>query len=522
MRNGIVCLCSALALMLSACDDGDGGGDETPDFTVDLDQGPQDASEWDAGDGEIVVDPRRDQGPPPEMGVETCFERGGALQVSFESEGLPGAIDVRADVDPDGDGRPSVVVLHRDPTGLRLALHDGTSFEQLGQAVFPMADAVALMPNAWPPTGMLQPLPNDIYGAWAQGEMGHALYALRADTFEASAPIALPGPAERVQFARIGTRALAMVHGADRGCALYDLLSGAELMSQGQCTVRPAWDVNGDNVPEIVRSGGDGTTMLDGNSLEVVAQVPERLILGPRPFDARGQGPEVIGISEGEGRWLLHHLDPIDLGGGEPIGISGDFTRAEIHQFGTEQRVLLQEERLSLSYLRIIEPNAMARRRAELGSYRQLWWRVGPDADADGEPDIHLVGGSTEDGSNTDVTFFKLADGSAAYTIEAERSARFLPAFGSTDKGYAPQDLDGCDGNDFVALRQGALGGSGTRPTRIHVYDADGQIAWRSEPYTTSVHALAVANLDGEGPFELIELRGEDGDPVLRVHRAAE
>lgn len=520
MRNGIACLIGALAWGTIACDDG-GGSTPEPDFTIELDEGPRDAAEWDAGDGEIVVD-RRDQGPPREMGVEACLERGGALVMSFESEALPGAEAVRGDLDPDGDGRPALVVTHRDPSGMRLALYDGASFEARGQAVIPMADAVDLMPEAWPQAGLLTPMPGGLYGAWARGEAGHRLYAIRADGFEASAPIPLPGPATRVQFARVGNRALALVEGSDRGCAIYDLLGGAELMSQGQCTVRPAWDVNGDDVPELVRSGGDGTALLDGTSLEVVAQIPERLVLGPGPIDARGRGPEVIGVGPGEGGWLLYHLDPVDLSGGEPVGISGDFTRAEVHQFGAAQRVLLEEERLSLKYLRIIEPNAMARRRAELGSYRQLWWRVGPDADADGAPDIHLVGGSTEDGSNTAVSFFSLEDGRPAYTIEAERSARFLPAFGTSDKGQAPQDLDGCEGSELVALRQGALSGAGTRPTRIHIYDAGGRVIWRSDPYTTSAHALAVADLDGEGPYELVELRADDGDAKLRIYRAAQ
>lgn len=523
MRNRALILCGVLACSSSGCDDGE-SGDPTPsmDFSVELDAGPQDASQWDAGDGEVVVDPRRDLGPPDDMGVSACLARGGALTVSYESAPLADAVDLRADLDPDGDGRPAIVITHQTEAEVRLALHDGTSAEVLGEARFVGAEGVALMPRPWPRSGLLKPLPNDVYGVWAWGAGGHAIHAVRASNFEVSSPIALAGPAESVRFVEVGSRALAFVELVDRGCALIDLNSGAELMAQGRCDLQPGWDANGDNVPEIVRSGGDGTTLLDGNSFEVVAQVPQRLVVGPGPVDARGMGPEIVAVEQAEAGWVLHHLSPIDLTGPEPIGISGDFVRAEIHAFGDEQRVLLEEERLSLRYLRIIEPDAMGRRRAELGSYRQLWWQVGPDANADGAPEIHLVGGSTEDGSNTDVTYIELDDGAAAYTIEAERSARFLPAFGGTDTGSAPQDMDGCEGREVVALRQGALGGSGTRPTRVHIYDADGRVIWRSEPFTTAAHALAVANLDGEGPFELLELRAEDGEARLRIHRAAQ
>ena len=120
-------------------------------------------------------------------------------------------------------------------------------------------------------------------------------------------------------------------------------------------------------------------------------------------------------------------------------------------------------------------------------------------------------------------TFMALGDGSTVYTIEGERSARFLPAFGTGIDGVAPQDVDGCEGTEMVALRQGALSAAGTRPTRVHIYDAEARIVWRSEPYTTAAHALAVANLDGEGPFELVELRADgDADAKIYVHRAAQ
>ncbi|MGK0362335.1 MAG: hypothetical protein ACI9U2_004656, partial [Bradymonadia bacterium] len=268
--------------------------------------------------------------------------------------------------------------------------------------------------------------------------------------------------------------------------------------------------------------GGAPTALLDVGADAFAAVTPIRFVLGPEPADLRGRGLEVAGFLQGRqgAPSALHFLDPIDLTSNDEIAVPGDFTRVEMHKFGTEQRVLLEEERLSLKYIRIIEPNANARRRAELGSYRQLSWKVGPDLDNDGTPEIQVVGGSTEDGVNTEIAWFRMQDGRLVYTIEAERSARFIPAMGASGKGPVPLDLDGCEGVDHVALRQGAEGAAGTRPTRVHVYGEDGRIEWRSAPYSSFAHALAVADLDGEPPAELIELRAdEENEARVRVYR---
>ena len=515
MRRWLIGLgtCAALG---AGCDDGDGTTPAPTDVGTAMDMGGLDAN------------PDEDMRPPlPDLGTDMalptgCFNRGGALVVGFESEALPGAFDLRADVDPDGDGQPDVVVTYRDPNGLRLALHNGRSFESLGQAVLPQMQQVRLMAEVWPQTGLLTPLPGGVYGAWAWSDMEHRLYAIRADGFE-PAPIVLPKPAERVQFLNLGEKALAIVDYVDRGCALYDLVAGTPLRDSGLCRIRPAWDVNGDSVPELAISSGEGTGLYDVGADAFAATTMTRFVLGPEPADLRGRGPEVVGFLQGRqgAPSALHFLDPVDLTSNDEIAVPGDFTRVEVHRFGMEQRILLEEERLSLKYIRIIEPNAMGRRRGELGSYRELSWRVGTDVDNDGVPDIEVVGGSTDDGTNTELTWFRMQDGRLIYTIEAERSARFVPAFGASGKGPVPLDLDGCEGVDYVALRQGSEGMAGTRPTRVHVYGEDERIAWRSEPYSTFAHALAVADLDGEAPAELIELRAdEENEARIRVYRA--
>lgn len=515
MRRWLIGL-GACAALGAGCDDGDGDGPAPTDVGMAMDMGGMDAN------------PDEDMRPPlPDLGTDAamptgCFNRGGALLGGFESEPLPGAFGLRADVDPDADGQPDVVVTYRDPNGLRLALHDGRSFEALGQAVLAQMREVRFMTDAWPQTGLLTPLPGDLYGAWAWSDVEHRLYAIRATDFE-PAPIVLPKAAERVRFLSLGEKALAVVDYADQGCALYDLGAGALIRESGLCRIQPAWDVNGDDVPELAIASGEGTALLDVASDALAASTELRFVLGPEPADLRGLGPEVVGFLQGRqgAPSALHFLDPVELTSNEEIAIPGDFTRVEVHRFGDEQRVLLEEERLSLKYIRIIEPNAMARRRAELGSYRELSWRVGADADNDGNPDIQVVGGSTEDGTNTDITWFRMQDGRQVYTIEAERSARFVPALAVSGKGPVPVDLDGCEGVDHVALRQGGESAAGTRPTRIHIYGTDERIVWRSEPYTSFAHALAVADLDGVPPAELIELRADEEDGArIRVYRA--
>ncbi|MGK0360014.1 MAG: hypothetical protein ACI9U2_002320, partial [Bradymonadia bacterium] len=234
MRHWLIGLgtCAALG---AGCDDGDGEAPAQTDVGAVTDVGVMDA------------EPIEDMRPPqPDLGADMatatrCFNRGGELIVGFESEPLPGAIDLRADVDPDADGRPDVVVTYRDPNGLRLALHDGRSFESLGQAVLPQMQQVRFMSEIWPKAGLLSPLPGGVYGAWAWSDVEHRLYTIRADGFEA-APIVLPKPAERVQFLRVGERALAAVDYVDQGCALFDLVAGAVLRDSGLCRIRPAWD----------------------------------------------------------------------------------------------------------------------------------------------------------------------------------------------------------------------------------------------------------------------------------------
>ncbi|MEZ4468458.1 MAG: hypothetical protein R3F43_29485, partial [bacterium] len=363
-----------------------------------------------------------------------------------------------------------------------------------------------------------------------RGDGGDQLRFLRADLTAANS-VDLPGPAARVQVMTRDGGGLVLVEGADAGCAIFDM-GGMERMRQGRCTLQPGWDGNGDGVPEVVRKGGDGTHILDGVTLESIASHPTPLVLSPGPSDLRGMGPEVVGVGEEMGRLVLHHLEPEGLRQlitpPLPIalrGVAAD-AHAVVRMVAGGQRVVVDDANLNLRYLKILEPGPMLRPRAELGSYRFLQWDVSTDIDGDGAPELAVIGGSSEDGANTEIVYYRLSDAQDIYRFPAERSARFVPAFmrGPDGLGVAA-DLDGCEGAEFVAVRLGNAGANGRVPSRLQIWGPGGEQVFRSEGYDGVVHTIAISDLDGQGPAELLELRSDEADPAaarVRVFSARE
>ncbi len=508
--------------LLVGCDDGGGSDPRIIDGSVELD------SEV-AGDGAPVgdggvVDALPDLFLPP---VERCLARGAVPTLSFESPPIEGARQLQADVDADGDGLPEILLAARNPDGLLLTLLDGVSTEPEGSVLLPGVETAVVMPNLWPATGLIAPQGGRL-AVWSVGEEGQAIRLLGPDLASGGA-VALPGPARRVQIAVVGAKLFALVDGEDNGCAIFDLDDQTERMRQGVCTVRPGYDANGDGVPEIVRAGGDGTHLLDGVTLASVASHPTAMVLSPAPANLRGQGIEVAGVGREMDRLVVHALDPADLSQNVtppiPIALRGESKQVEVLAVGMGQRILVDDEALNLRYLKLLEPAAMLRPRSELGSYRFLSWALDTDFDADGVPELRVVGGSGEDGSNTPVAFHTLNDGSELFTLPAERSARYQFAFQRGPVGLGvPTDLDGCEGSELVTLRLGNASRDGQVPTRLQLLGITGNEVWRSEGFNGTVHQVVVAELNGMPPAELLELRSDAetaGASKLRIFAGA-
>ena len=63
-----------------------------------------------------------------------------------------------------------------------------------------------------------------------------------------------------------------------------------------------------------------------------------------------------------------------------------------------------------------------------------------------------------------------------------------------------PADIDGCEGNDTVLLRQGPFNDEAQRQTRVLFIDQDEVEVLRTETYTYAIHQLVLAELDGTPP----------------------
>lgn len=519
----------------AGCDDGDGeAGDPAPDGGL-LDRGLP--GEWDAGDdGSMRI--TADAAPPREdAALPACFAERGTLAETFVSEPIAGAAHLRADVDFDADGRPDLLVEVHEPTGIRLELFDGRSAEPLGTVALPGAERVQVLPGVSPRGALVAPLPVGGTAALVvleqrrDGPLG--LRVVDAATRNGVRFIELPRGAERVALTPGGSSWLALVDepAPEAGCAVFDVGTGEALLEQGRCRLAPGWDANGDTHADVVLSAASGTALLDGRTLEQAAHNGVRMTLGfapatPEadggPLDVRGRGPELVGATIEANQLQVRYLDPLGLNpDGEPQIVPGKFERAEFLMSAGGLRLVAQEERGGLRYLHVLEPSATLRRRAEFGPFRYLTWFAEADVDGDGFPEIRLLGGSREDGTQTDLVYLRTADGTPAFTIAAERGGRFDGVWRAAGPYGAPSDLDGCPGDDLVVIRRGNPTRDGQQATRLLVFAAGGREVHRGEGHDGFVRELAIADLAGDGVAELIELRGDQrGEARLRIHAA--
>lgn len=505
---------------LSGCTGGGGDGDGADDAGPDGQLVDGAMPDFDMPDAEIDAEPIPDAAPPP-----VCFEEGGDLVEASISDPYFGLEGLRADVDPDGDGRVDLLLRRQGNDGVYLEFADGRTLEPGGSYAALGAIDARLMPGLWPAEALVTPL--DIGGTaeWLIHEVRAAdqrLVRVDAADLTATEVYPLPAGAVRVQTVR-SERPVALIDLDDGGCLARALMPAGPEAQWGLCRLTAVPDVNGDGNPDILRYGAAGLEIFDGVLLESIAFAPDIDVEAATdtPTDLRGMGPELASVSiEDGGALVARYHDPIELrvvAGPETLRPTGIYTRLRFVTDGTVVRIAAELDRNGQYFLHLIEPGRELRRLGEYGPFQVMRWSMPGDIDGDGLRDIQLRGGSTDDGTNTDVVYLRLRDGATIYEIESERAARFDPIWNNA-LPPAPADLDGCEGFDRVLLRSGPPREGGVRATRVHFLDTEGRLRTRSDPYDGRVHALTIADLDGEPPAELLEIRSENADAArLRV-----
>lgn len=529
---------AALPALLLACSPA--GDDPSDALAIDLDMGTGDmrpAVEWDTGDGKRNMN-MRDGGEDPDASVTACLAQGGTLAPTYEGEPIEGLEGVRADLDPDGDGQPDLLLTTRRPDGLVLEMADGRSLDRLANLVLPGAVSFELMVGLTPRLDLLTPIEvageSVYYGVERRADTSVNLLVLKSADLSVERSIPIEGGLRGVRVMGNATRWFALVDTEAGDCAIYPLEHSLPLEQSGRCHVAPGWDANGDGQVDVVRSGVGGTAILDGNLLEPIAtDATPSVALGfapawrdpdnptGGPVDLRGMGPEVVAASFENNQLVFRYLDPVDLDQqGDPQSLNGTFSRVEFRMTPDGLRALAEEER-GLKYLRVLVPGPglTVPRRGEFGGFRHLVWGEGVDIDEDGAPELVIYGGAREDFANTDVLFASVADAEPVWTLRRDGPARLEGAWVRRDGVQVPSDVDGCEGSERVFLRVGAAANDGSRPTRVLAFDTDGDEVFRSEGYSARVHRLALADLDGDGVTEILEVRSEGAEAArLRVY----
>jgi len=510
------------ALLVGGCTGGEGGGDGDAALDAGLVDGQTDTGP--AADAVVDAEPIVDAAPPP-----VCFEEGGDLEEASISDPYFGLEAFRADVDPDGDGQVDLLFHRSADDGVYLEFADGRTLETGGSYGALGSIGARFMPGLWPPEALITPLTIDGTSEWLVHEIRAADERLvRVDAAGLTATELYPLPTAAVTVRTIrSAQPMALVDLADGGCVAISLVPDGPTAQWGLCRLAPVADANGDGIPEVLRYGRAGLELFDGVALESIGFAPdidiEAVSITPAgAVDLRGQGPELGSVSiEDGGALVARYHDPVDLSllaGPETLRPTGVYTRLHFIYDGSVVRIAAELDRNGQYFLQLIEPGLSLRRLGEYGPFQNLRWSMPGDVDGDGFYDIELRGGSTADGTNTDVIYLRLRDGATIYEIESERAARFDTVWNNA-LPPTPEDLDGCDGVDRVLLRSGPTRADGLRATRVHFLDRDGRLRTRSEPYDGRVHALAIADLDGTPPAELLEIRSENDDAArLRVY----
>lgn len=540
----LCCAVMTLALCALGCNGGDSDG------TAAVDASPPDAADLEAPDAEVPDAEVPDAMPP------TCLTEGARPASRFATDPIPGLVGVRADVDPNGDGAIDLALAISTPAATELRVLDGRTGEPLGAVIAPADTHLELLRGVWPPSDRIGPA--DIAGApyvfayeAPAPEAEAAVRLLRASDLATVGRVGLPLPARELTAMPHPDGWLGLVTLEDGRCAAF-VIDGPtgdgetrrtieEDAFADNCWFRPAWDANGDGLVDyivIVETPDRGSVIVNGRvhdarTLEPIIVIPApggyfgfvppspaEDAPPPGPFDARGAGSEFVSALTAGGLQLRFH-DPDTLQiREEGIVLQGDWSRVEFALTPRGVYLVAEELRPGIRFLHIFELDG-TRRRAELGPFVNLWWTLDADLEGDGYAELFVRSGPDETGLNSDVEWLDPSDGSVSFAIDAQRSARFDPILRRDGMFWRSANLDGCEGDESVILRRGVPSDDGSRPSRWTMETFEGDEVFRADDQRGRVHQMAIADLDGAPPFEIIEVRSTSGSEatleILRV-----
>ncbi|MEE2758083.1 MAG: hypothetical protein VYA30_15600 [Myxococcota bacterium] len=508
-----ICAC-LLPLALLACSGTSSDGDR-----IEVDRGIL----IDAGRDAYIVS--RDGGAEsmdvafrePDAAPRRCLAQDVALQETFRSEPIVNADDLYARYEHNGDEQPELVVSAFDGSQTLHAIWSGNPPAELGRFEVP-GDTPALFMGGDPHRDQrTQPIGyNDravLFTTQRTNEMLSVTF-FDSSTLEQVQRFELLRPVDEVQIVPTTSVPAVLANLQDGGCVIQKVDGSDAILDRGQCRVRIGEDANGDERPEAVQFGRAGLSIIDINVGAVVA------VRADHRASAIGYTDTHIISATLDGQNLRISIhDKVELTMiGDPITNvinGGQFSHVVIIDHPQTPNIIAQYEKSGFQSLRVFELGERLRRVGEFGPFRALSWHLDADLNSDGVRELILLGGSRADGFNTDVEFRDIGTGDILLEIGALRNVRFTPIW-NTLSPPQPSNLDTCDGDDLVLLREGQVNSNGERQTRVTFRDEENVEVTRTETYSGRIHKLVISDLDGQDPPELIELRSE-GDNATRL-----